>query len=110
MSAVKNLFFNTFGWQGRFAYNLWLDIARVSGIYALIPFLIATFINIKKCFKLFVGTDSVLGILLVGLNVSFFVSSIVEPVIEGSIFYFSLYMLLWGITSAITKNIQLKKS
>ena len=97
--AISNLFTEIWGWEGGYAHNLWLDIARVSGIFALIPFLIATVIFWCKCIKLFARKYiSCATAILLGLNISIILSSLVEPIIEGSLLYFSVTMLMWGIT------------
>lgn len=97
--AVSRLFVDAWGWEGRHAHNLWLDIARVSGVFALIPFVIATILCWGKCIKLFVrkSTSGIIPLLL-GLHVAMLLASFVEPVIEGSLIFFLLYILVWGVT------------
>lgn len=101
VDAVSRLFVDVWGWEcGWYAHNLWLDIARVSGIFALIPFFLATVIYMRKCVKLFARKHaSCIASFLLGLNVVIILSSFVEPIIEGSLLYFLLTMLTWGITS-----------
>lgn len=97
--AVSRLFGDVWGWNGRYAHNLWLDIARVSGIFSFTPFVIATLMCWGKCIKLFISkhTSCIIALLL-GLHIAMLLASFVEPVIEGSLLFFFLYILVWGVT------------
>ncbi len=102
--ALENLFKFPMGWDDRdgHAHNLWLDIARVSGILPLLPFLLTTYSHLKNILYLIrKQTKSNFVILLISINIAMLLSSFVEPVIEGSLLFFCILMMIWGITKNI---------
>lgn len=102
-NALVHLFTSPLGFPNeRYAHNLWLDIARVSGLFAFIPFLIATILNYKRLFRVIKRGEEGVTPLLIGLNVTMFLSSCVEPVIEGYFLYFYLLMFLWGCNKRLS--------
>lgn len=101
--AVKNLVYHPLGWDRvYYAHNMWLDIARVGGWFSLLFFLIATFNWCKNCFRLIRKPMTTFRLMVISINVAMFLASFVEPVIEGSILYFSLYMMIWGYTKSLS--------
>lgn len=106
LSAIKDMFIHPFGWNPvgyTYAHNMWLDIARIAGLLAFIPFLIATILHIKNLLKsirskYFTNFTAI----IFSINVSMLLSSFVEPVIEGSLLFFCLLMMIWGITKSLT--------
>lgn len=96
-NALKHLFTDPMGFKSisHFAHNLWLDIARVSGIIPFIFFLFATINNYSGLYRYIKRGDTIVPFIL-GLNVALFLSSFVEPVIEGSFLYFYILLFLWG--------------
>lgn len=104
-NAIEHLFTFPLGFPNEgYAHNLWLDIARVTGLLAFIPFMIATILNFKCVFKIFRRGEGGVTPLILGLNIVLFLSSCVEPVIEGSALYFYLYMFLWGCNKEICRE------
>lgn len=104
-NAIEHLFTSPWGFPNEVhAHNLWLDIARISGIFAFIPFLIATILNYVCVFKIIRRGEGGVTPLLLGLNIVMFLSSYVEPVIEGSFLYFYLYMFLLGVNKEICRE------
>lgn len=106
ITGLQNIFIYPLGWahekiQHSYAHNLWLDVARVGGILSFIPLVIATVFSYKTFFKLLRFKDRKFIPLLLGLNVCFFLSSFVEPVIEAIPLYFYLYLMLWGMQSQL---------
>lgn len=101
--AISNLFTNLFGWKRKsYAHNLWLDLAAVGGWLALFPFLIAsfkTFVNVKKVIKKQVTP---FRLVLLSTFLSMFFNSMVEPVIEGSLLFFGLFLMIWGMLKSVT--------
>ena len=111
-TALNNLFIYPFGWsyaniQYGYVHNLWLDVARAGGILSFIPLVIATVFSYKTFFKLLRFRDRKFMPLLLGLNVCFFLSSFVEPVIEAIPLYFYLYLMLWGMQSQLLLKFRL---
>lgn len=108
LDAIQKLWFYPTGWYNdvftyrAYAHNLWLDIARVSGVFAFSCFMIVTVRALKNLFALVRKTKpNALVLLIVILNTAFFLSSFVEPVIEGFPLYFYLYLMLWGIQKQV---------
>ena len=92
------LFTEPFGWyREKYAHNLWLDLAAVGGWLALIPFLIATFKAIGCFFKIFRQQATPLNLILLSSFVSMFLGAMVEPVIEGSLLFFAMLIMNWGM-------------
>ena len=108
--ALGDLIVSPLGWeQEGYAHNMWLDMARVSGWFALVPFLIATFIYLSQLCKLVRMNFSNVAQILISMNLSMFLAAFVEPVIEGSILFFSILMFIWGITSNICRQEQISR-
>ena len=112
--GIQNVFRYPLGWdvegaQYGYAHNLWIDVARVSGILPFLCFLMATLISYGKLFKLLRSKDMTIVPLLLGLNVCFFLSTFVEPVVEAIPLYFYLYMMLWGIQNAVLCDFDMER-
>lgn len=102
--ALNNLFKYPFGWLdtgGAYSHNLWLDIARVSGIIPFTIFLVVSISIYRKLFKLLMVKEEDIVSLFIGLHICFFLTSFVEPVIEAIPLYFYLYMMLWGMQNRL---------
>lgn len=99
-----NLFIEPFGWhREQYAHNLWLDMAAVGGLFALIPFLIATF-KVLGCFiRIFRRKATPLNLILLTSFVSMFCNAMVEPVIEGSLLFFVLFIMNWGMLKSLSR-------
>lgn len=107
LDAIGNLFVSPLGWQlERYAHNMWLDIARAAGWLAFFPFVKATIsylLRFKHVLKS-ASKDNTLLILL-SINVAMLLNAFVEPVVDGSLSFFSLLMLVWGLTVGCDKTI-----
>lgn len=102
LNAIENIISNPFGFhKEKYSHNLWLDIARVAGILPFICFLLASLLNYKSLYKIIKGQESAITPILLSINIAMFLSSFVEPVIEGSSLYFYLLMFLWGCNERI---------
>ena len=102
MDAIERLFTYPFGWSTEnssynYVHNMWLDIARISGIIPFIFFLVATIKIIKTNITLFNTKNRGLSLLLVLLFASVFFSYMIEPVIEANIFYLMIFTWIWGV-------------
>jgi uncharacterized membrane protein (UPF0136 family) len=108
LNAIGSLFVSPLGWkQESFAHNMWLDIARVGGWLALFPFVKATIcymLKLKSVLKNASKDNSLL--ILVCINVAMLLNASVEPVIDGSLLFFSILMMFWGMVyqSTIVNN------
>lgn len=101
-----NLLIKPFGWaeDGEIYYihNMWLDIARVSG---LVPFSILLVLSVSffwKSIKNALKYNYESSYLILGLNICFFASCFVEPIYGGT--HFMLYCMLWGCQFAWQKK------
>lgn len=106
LDAIGNLFVSPLGWKlKRYAHNMWLDIARAAGWLAFFPFVKATIVYTIKFKPILKNAtkDNTLLILLC-VNVSMLLNAFVEPVIDGSPLFFSLLMLVWGMTVHFTNE------
>lgn len=109
--AINNLIKYPFGWLDTgvaYSHNLWLDIARVSGIMPFTIFLVISIRTYIKLFRLLITKEKTVVSLLIGLHLCFFLTSFVEPIIEAIPLYFYLYMMLWGMQNMlIIQNLDL---
>lgn len=102
MMSIGNLFRYPLGWkQYSYAHNLWLDMARIGGWISLLPFLIVTIMIVRKMFSLYRTPISSFGSTLVVFNMALISAASIEPVIEGSMLFFALLMMAWGMISHI---------
>ena len=96
-NAIIDLFTHPFGWyQGNIyhVHNMWLDVARISGI---IPFILLAYMAYDcflKAFKLIKRYNNSFSYMMLGMNVCFFLTCFVEPIYGGT--HFMLYCMLWG--------------
>jgi hypothetical protein len=103
---VGYLFEYPFSWAKRgevyYVHNMWLDIARISGI---IPFLMLVGLTVNffvKAIKDALKYKMVQHYFILGLTICFFASCFVEPILGGT--HFMLYCLLWGCQSSLCKK------
>lgn len=101
--AFPNLLKHPFGWAPNgeiyYVHNMWLDIARISGIF---PFIILVYMAVdsfRKAYSLIKYKETELSYLLFGLNICFFSSCFLEPIYGGT--HFMLYCLLWGVENTL---------
>lgn len=101
--AFTNLIKHPFGWAPNgeiyYVHNMWLDIARISGIF---PFIILVYMAVdsfRKAYSLIKYKETALSYLLLGLNICFFSSCFLEPIYGGT--HFMLYCLLWGVENTL---------
>lgn len=107
VDALHKLVTHPLGWERvRYAHNLWLDIARVGGWLALLLFIIPTFKWVRSCFRLLRKSMTPFLLIVLSMNAAMLLSSFVEPVIEGSILFFSLFMMMWGVTESLSRENQ----
>lgn len=108
--AITNLFTSPFGWtEGAsfYVHNMWLDIARLSGI---IPFLILVYLTFNtfwNSYKLLKNYERDIAYLMFGLNICFFASCFVEPIYGGT--HLNLYFMLMGTLNYLIKREDIDK-
>lgn len=105
MNSMQKLLTNPFGWQQKlYAHNLWIDMARLGGWISLIPFLIATYLNLRNIIFALRNSKSTFIATIFVLNIALLLSASIEPVLEGSIHFFCMMMLVWGMSSFLYKE------
>lgn len=94
-----------------YAHNFWLDVNEVAGIFPFLVLLILTVINFKSNFFLikspYIKSKFLVSLIIV-LNVGFFLTCFVEPIMEANFFYVCGYFCFWGMTNIVYQNINRK--
>ncbi len=105
---INYLLTHPFGWaeggEVYYIHNMWLDIARISG---LLPFVMLCCLTIRffaRAMRNAWRSATETNYLVLGLNVCFFASCFVEPIFGGT--HFMLYCLLWGCQSSLAGSPQ----
>jgi hypothetical protein len=90
------------------AHNFWLDVAKVAGIFPFIALVSVTLIHLRKSYFIIRSHISPLFLSswLLALNVGFFLSCMVEPIMEGSFAYALIYFCFWGMTSELFNKLK----
>ena len=100
--ALQKFVTHPFGWpRVEYAHNLWLDIARVGGWLPLFFFILATIVWIKNSLSL-IKRPTPFILLLLSINIAMLIASFVEPVIDASMLFFSMMMIVWGCTTVVS--------
>lgn len=100
--AIAFLVENPYGYHSLktyvpYAHNMWLDVGRVAGFFVMVLLLLATILSSITLLKLLKQKDTFLSSIFLAYNIVFFLSCMVEPVIEGFPLYFFFYVMLWGM-------------
>ncbi len=104
MEAITELIKHPFGWAEDngsttyYVHNMWLDMAKVSGIFPFLMIVWATILSIKHMIQLFKIEKDYVAAVLIGLNICFLASCFIEPVYGG--LHFFLYVMTWGIVNS----------
>lgn len=108
--AFYKLLSHPFGWEKQqYAHNLWLDVAGTGGWLSVFLILLPSAIWIKKTRYLMRTQTSPFILLLISINISIFLSALVEPIIDGSILYFSLFIMFCAITICVSNRTVVQK-
>ena len=97
--AIDYLFDYPFGWSqhdGRYAHNMWLDVARSAGLIPMVLLFIITFRMIKDIWVICKFKPNNISILFLCLFACFMSSMLVEPVIENVPALFLIFLFLAG--------------
>ena len=104
--ALSNILTHPFGWKRlKYAHNLWLDLAAVGGWISLFFFLMTTLESIKGFFTVVHQKFSPFNSVLLTVYLSMMLNSMDEPVIEGSLLFFVLLILIWSMVISTAKRI-----
>lgn len=103
--GVKYLFEYPWGWSYRsdvftgFAHNMWLDAAGQGGIICFVLLVWPTWISAKQLRFMLQNNINSFTLFVFGLYMCFFLSCMVEPLLQSLFVYFLLFVLLWGMIS-----------
>lgn len=108
-SAFQSILTDPFGWPlSRFGYahNLWLDVARVSGIIPMLCLIIFTLSSIAILFKSlkYLKRERFLKECILFYYLSIILVFMVEPVMDGLYLQFLLFCLFIGFLSGIERS------
>lgn len=112
--SLRYLFAYPFGWSTYtninmgYAHNMWLDVARKSG---LIPFGIlvsATIDSLLMVKKLFFVADNKLVVIFLCVYTSIFCAVFVEPALDACPYIFYLFVMIWGMMKKYMDNVNMK--
>lgn len=108
LDALSRLFTFPFGWykdvKYTFTHNMWLDVARLTGIVPFVAMVVVTLKAIKKNVALYAIKNDSLVLGLLSIFVVFYLESFMEPVMEGFDLYFYLLCMFWGIQKRYLDN------
>lgn len=103
--ALNNLLSYPLGWQRKgYAHNLWLDVAGVGGVIPLTLLVLSTCLWLKSLVNLFMKPYNSFNLVLFSINLAMLFSVMVEPVLDCSVLYFSMLVMIWGITKSVVKE------
>ena len=108
-SALLHIFSSPFGWAenngttNMFVHNMWLDVAKVTGIIPFFILLVSTVKSIKTVVKLSKFQVNEVVACFISLNICFFLSCFVEPVYGGM--HMFLYVMIWGMQNQYLQQI-----
>ncbi len=104
--GLSNLFIHPFGWSmsinHHYCHNMWLDIARHSGIIPFTLMLIVTIRTIKRIRYLFKEPFSNVSVLLIGAFACFFLAMLVEPFLDSVPISVLVFFMLCGVLQQYT--------
>ncbi len=109
IDSLVRLFTSPWGWykdvRYTFAHNMWLDVARLTGIIPFIAIVGTTVVAFKNTLCLYRVKNDSLVLTLVSIMSIFFLESFVEPVLEGFDLYFYLMCMFLGIQKQYLNSI-----
>lgn len=108
--GLENLLKYPFGWNDDslshqyFMHNLWLDVARVSGIIPFLALVVATIQTLKNAYKLTMLSHSVTTIIIICIFITTFLSCFMEPALEAKQVAVYFFIFIWGIMDGVLQN------
>ena len=108
--AINYFYHYPMGWSSvvgnLYAHNLWLDIARISGIIPFLLLMVVTLNNIWMIFRLFMIKNTPFVGYIIGVNICLFTTAMVEPLLEASSTAFFMLCMIWGINGQTYINLK----
>ncbi len=89
-----------------YAHNLWLDCGLKAGMIPMIFLIIISIVAIITIYKVTskVRNDEFLRYLIIGFGLAFFITFMLEPILEGYQILFYMFFLYFGIVDGISKQ------
>lgn len=111
IEAFKGLFSDPLGGKQSkislfYAHNLWLDVGWKTGLFTFVLLIIFTLIGLKN-YSIIMKNNNVslyFKYLISTIFCGFFVTSMVEPIMEANILFFCSFCFLLGIIDALNKK------
>lgn len=102
--AINNIVTHPFGWtrQLGYAHNLWLDLAAIGGWLAFLFFGIFTLNAIGSLIRILKQQITPFRLVLLSVFISMFGNSMVEPVIEASVLFFVLFVMIISMMHSLS--------
>lgn len=93
----------------RYAHNMWLDVAKQTGIIPFVLLIIFFVTNIIQLIKVIKSKDVTeqFKVLLIGIYISVILNFLVEPILQGIPLYFVCFTIIMGLVDG--KAVLLKK-
>lgn len=104
--SLASILTDPWGWElsrHGYAHNLWLDVARVAGVMALLPLLLFTISSYFSFIKILQDkyVDRFLQTFILAFYFSIVSTFFVEPIMEGFYLFFLVYCLFVGTLNGI---------
>ena len=101
--AIVNLFKYPLGWTDDIGYvhNMWLDIAKISGVIPFFLLLLLTIISLRDLLILLKIRRNCVVIMLISFYLAVFMSCFVEPIYGGTQLF--IFTMIWGIERSLIK-------
>lgn len=108
--GFQDLFIKPFGSHEseklRYAHNFWLDTARTGGTLSFLFLLNVTIRHLRNSFYVIKSySPGLLRTLIITCNIGFFLTCLVEPVMEGTMNFVFCFFLFMGIVQSLKKSI-----
>lgn len=88
-----------------YAHNYFLDVAKISGLVPTILLVLFTIVAVLRLYRLLQGNISpMIKSFVLGLNISFYLVFMVEPILEGGFTLFCLYLFYCGVIKEVSAN------
>ena len=110
--AFKGLFTNPLGGKQAqlslgYVHNLWLDVGWTTGLFPFVLLVFFTLMALKDYIKLLRSDDLSLYFkyLITAMLCGFFITFMVEPIIEANVLFFCAFCFFSGILRSLNKGI-----
>ncbi len=110
LRGLRDLFIKPFGSHEseklRYAHNFWLDTARTGGTLSFLFLLNVTIRHLRNSFYVIKSySPGLLRTLIITCNIGFFLTCLVEPVMEGTMNFVFCFFLFMGIVQSLKNSI-----